>query len=193
MHRHMQTMILYNEVIFSACDAWTIIIPTKKNQVLYHIILRHVGKGFLTIQMWGRWTSPEFLDIPSTPRLTAGFKAYIWMPPWTWHQDMALSWGLWLCGKLHITLGFKGLTAHRARGALLFARHGPASLGAATSRPAARVKSPWLLRLVKSYINGYSDPENFEYHWRKKTQTVTLQSSPSSNQTWLPVAGKSTI
>lgn len=40
---------------------------------------------------------------------------------------MALSWGLWLCGNLHITLGFKGLTAHRARGALLFARHGPAS------------------------------------------------------------------
>ena len=39
----------------------------------------------------------------------------------------------------------------------------------------------------------YSDPENFEYHWRKNAQTVTLQSSPSSNQTWLPVAGKSTI
>mmetsp|Transcript_29441 Transcript_29441/g.63786 ORF Transcript_29441/g.63786 Transcript_29441/m.63786 type:complete len:181 (+) Transcript_29441:67-609(+) len=83
------------------------------------------------------------MNIPSTSREPGRFKAYIWMPPWTSHPSW--KWFLWVCGKLHITLGFKRLTAHRARTALLPPRNGPPgdailAVEVATGQGCARVR-----------------------------------------------------
>jgi hypothetical protein len=128
------------------------------------------------------------MNIPSTSREPGRFKAYIWMPPWTSHPSW--KWLLWVCGKLHITLGFKRLTAHRARNALLPPRNGPPGLGGwlswaqvlyypdswhkkyhfGLSNPQLLGKSPWL--------NAYSYPEHPKYHGKtcaKTVITITLQ------------------
>ena len=48
------------------------------------------------------------------------------------------TWMSWLCGNFHTTRCFKRLTAHRARTALLPARHGPPGLEEGTAGKGCR-------------------------------------------------------